>query len=62
MTWVDVDEDESDFEKIGADFERPTQASSIGPVGNATARLMPHPDWSISPPSGWRSAGSPRTA
>ena len=43
VTWVDVNEDESDFEKIGADFERQTEASSIGPVGNATARLIPQP-------------------
>ena len=43
VTWTDVAEDESDFEKIGADFERLTQATSVGPVGNATARLIPQP-------------------
>jgi len=39
-TWTDVAEDESDFERIGAEFEA-TGAATIGPVGDATARLMP---------------------
>ena len=39
VTWADVDEDESDFEQIGADFEA-TGAATVGPVGRATARLM----------------------
>jgi len=42
-TWIDVAEDESDFETMGADFETAAQATSVGPVGNATARLMPQP-------------------
>ena len=41
VTWTDVAEDESDFERIGADFEDSTHAASIGQVGNATAKLMP---------------------
>jgi aminoglycoside 3-N-acetyltransferase len=39
VTWQDVDEDESDFDRIGADFET-TGAAVVGPVGRATARLM----------------------
>jgi aminoglycoside 3-N-acetyltransferase len=39
LTWIDVLEDESDFPALGADFEA-TGAVRIGPVGNATARLM----------------------
>ena len=42
-TWSDVAEDESDFEQLGADFERETRAVHIGRVGNATTRLMPQP-------------------
>jgi aminoglycoside 3-N-acetyltransferase len=38
-TWVDVVTDESDFERLGADFEA-TGATLIGQVGGATARLM----------------------
>jgi aminoglycoside 3-N-acetyltransferase len=38
-TWTDVAEDEGDFEDLGADFEA-TGAATIGPVGDATARLM----------------------
>lgn len=38
-TWIDVDEDEDDFERLGADFEK-VVGVSIGQVGNATARLM----------------------
>jgi aminoglycoside 3-N-acetyltransferase len=41
VTWTDVAENESDFEMIGADFEAASKAASIGPVGNATARLLP---------------------
>jgi len=39
ITWTDVDEQESDFELIGADFEA-TGAATVGPVAEATARLM----------------------
>jgi aminoglycoside 3-N-acetyltransferase len=39
ITWEDVEEDESDFDQIGSDFEA-TGACAIGPVGRATARLM----------------------
>ena len=39
VTWEDVDEDESDFDRIGSDFES-TGAAVVGPVGQATARLM----------------------
>jgi len=42
-TWRDVDEDESDFERLGADFERDNRAVRLGRVGNAAARLMPQP-------------------
>jgi aminoglycoside 3-N-acetyltransferase len=41
VTWTDVAEDETDFEKIGTDFEAATHAASIGQVGSATARLIP---------------------
>lgn len=41
VTWTDVAEDESDFETIGADFEAAGNRASIGPVGSATARLLP---------------------
>ena len=41
VTWTDVAEDESDFERIGADFEAATDAARVGQVGNATAKLMP---------------------
>jgi aminoglycoside 3-N-acetyltransferase len=41
VTWIDVAEDEADFEKIGIDFEAATHASTIGQVGSATARLLP---------------------
>jgi aminoglycoside 3-N-acetyltransferase len=34
-----VAEDEGDFEKLGADFEA-TGRATVGPVGDATARLM----------------------
>ena len=40
MTWTDVAENEDDFEAVGAAFEAATDAVRIGPVGNATARLM----------------------
>jgi aminoglycoside 3-N-acetyltransferase len=39
VTWTDVLEDESDFEEIGAAFEKSIGVST-GPVGSATARLM----------------------
>ncbi len=39
LSWVDVLEQEGDFEQVGADFDA-TGAVSTGPVGNATARLM----------------------
>jgi aminoglycoside 3-N-acetyltransferase len=41
-TWVDVVTDESDFDRLGADFEA-TGAAVIGQVGGATARLMSQP-------------------
>lgn len=40
VTWTDVLEEEDDFERLGEDFEREVGAS-VGPVGNATARLLP---------------------
>ena len=40
VTWTDVAENEDDFEAVGAAFEAATDAVRIGPVGNATARLM----------------------
>ena len=44
VSWTDVAEDESDFERIGADFETVvTGAARIGSVGNATARLVSQP-------------------
>lgn len=42
-TWNDVAEDESDFETIGAEFERETGSVHVGGVGGATTRLMPQP-------------------
>jgi aminoglycoside 3-N-acetyltransferase len=58
-TWVDMTEDEHDFEEVGAAFEAASEVSasaastpapvstptsvSIGPIGNATARLMSQP-------------------
>ncbi|SCG79621.1 aminoglycoside 3-N-acetyltransferase [Micromonospora echinaurantiaca] len=41
-TWVDVVTDESDFDRLGADFDATGQATT-GRVGGATARLMPQP-------------------
>ncbi|MEE6258599.1 aminoglycoside N(3)-acetyltransferase [Plantactinospora sonchi] len=38
--WVDVDADESDLARLGTDFEA-TGGVTVGPVGNADARLMP---------------------
>ncbi|GIF67479.1 AAC(3) family N-acetyltransferase [Asanoa ishikariensis] len=38
-TWVDVVTDESDFDRVGADFEA-TGGAVIAQVGGATARLM----------------------
>jgi aminoglycoside 3-N-acetyltransferase len=38
-TWSEVDVDESDFEELGAAFEK-TGAVTVGQVGAATARLM----------------------
>jgi aminoglycoside 3-N-acetyltransferase len=41
VTWTDVLEEEDDFEQLGADFEAARPADlSLGPVGNATGRLM----------------------
>jgi aminoglycoside 3-N-acetyltransferase len=40
VMWTDVAEDESDFEKIGTDFEAATHAANVGQVGNATAKLL----------------------
>jgi aminoglycoside 3-N-acetyltransferase len=40
VSWTDVEEDEADFEQLGADFEA-TVGASVGLVGTATARLMP---------------------
>ncbi|MET8153701.1 aminoglycoside N(3)-acetyltransferase [Actinoplanes sp. NPDC049668] len=42
-TWLDVDADEGDFERLGADFEE-TGAAVVGRVGSATAHLMSQPD------------------
>ena len=39
ITWIDVVTDEGDFTRLGADFEA-TGAVTVGPVGNASARLM----------------------
>ncbi|WP_144124416.1 aminoglycoside N(3)-acetyltransferase [Catellatospora sichuanensis] len=39
VTWTDVDPDESDFARLGADFEA-TGAVCLGRVGSAVARLM----------------------
>jgi aminoglycoside 3-N-acetyltransferase len=39
LEWTDVAEDESDFERLGADFEA-TGAVTAGRVAEATARLM----------------------
>jgi aminoglycoside 3-N-acetyltransferase len=38
-TWTDVDTDEEDFDAIGEAFEAAVGVA-VGPVGNATARLM----------------------
>ncbi|GIG92178.1 aminoglycoside N(3)-acetyltransferase [Plantactinospora endophytica] len=38
-SWVDVELDESDFDRLGAAFEA-TGTTKIGRVGNSTARLM----------------------
>ena len=37
--WTEVDVDASDFDRIGADFEK-EDGATLGPVGAATARLM----------------------
>ncbi|PZF99831.1 aminoglycoside N(3)-acetyltransferase [Micromonospora deserti] len=39
ITWTDVVPDESDFARLGADFEA-TGGATLGRVGGATARLM----------------------
>ncbi|RKN32400.1 AAC(3) family N-acetyltransferase [Micromonospora musae] len=41
-TWVDIVADESDFDRLGADFEA-AGAAVIGQVGGATAQLMSQP-------------------
>jgi aminoglycoside 3-N-acetyltransferase len=43
VTWTDVLEEEDDFEQLGADFEAAAGPAdlSLGPIGNATGRLMP---------------------
>ncbi len=38
-TWTEVDVDEEDFERLGADYEK-TGGVAVGRVGAATARLM----------------------
>ncbi|AVT37929.1 aminoglycoside N(3)-acetyltransferase [Plantactinospora sp. BB1] len=39
-SWIDVVTDESDFTRLGADYEA-TGAARVGAVGSATARLIP---------------------
>lgn len=41
-TWTELRDDADDFPALGAAFER-TGAVAVGPVGDATARLMPQP-------------------
>lgn len=41
VTFDDLDFDDSDFERIGADFARDTGLERIGHVGMAVARLVP---------------------
>lgn len=43
ITWTDVETDEDDFTALGAAYEA-TGAARVGPVGNATARLMDQRD------------------
>jgi len=40
LTVEDLDFDDSDFARLGADFERDTGQVIVGPVAGATARLM----------------------
>jgi aminoglycoside 3-N-acetyltransferase len=40
VSWTDVMEDESDFVRLGADFEAAAGSAAVGQVGNATCRLM----------------------
>jgi aminoglycoside 3-N-acetyltransferase len=40
VTWTDVLDDTGDFEELGAAFEA-AGGATVGPVGRATARLMP---------------------
>ena len=54
ITWADVDVEESDFERLGADFDG-TGAVTIGPVGDATARLMSQPAL-VDSATGWLAA------
>jgi aminoglycoside 3-N-acetyltransferase len=42
-TWTDVVTDESDFTRLGADFEA-TGAATLGPVGDAATHLMSQPE------------------
>ncbi|GLH96513.1 hypothetical protein Pa4123_17870 [Phytohabitans aurantiacus] len=42
-TWIDVVIDESDFTRLGKDYEG-TGAATIGPVGDATTRLISQRD------------------
>lgn len=41
VEWEDLDWDESDFDRTGADFAAGTDAERVGTVGAATARLAP---------------------
>ena len=41
VTYPELDYDDSDFPAIGAAFEEATGAARVGPVAQATARLMP---------------------
>jgi aminoglycoside 3-N-acetyltransferase len=51
LTVDDLDFDDSDFPRIGADYERDTESVITGPVGQAPARLMrmrPLVDYAVS--------------
>jgi aminoglycoside 3-N-acetyltransferase len=43
VTFEDVDLNDSDFARLGADFERSCPEVRVGPVGAATSRLVPLP-------------------
>jgi aminoglycoside 3-N-acetyltransferase len=52
VTFEDIDLNDRDFERLGADFERACPAIRVGEVGAATSRLVPLPE-AVAFAEGW---------